>query len=657
MRTIRFLAPYAVAVAAVAFATAGRTPAAEDMKAAAEKQRQLIGVLQSDAPPAEKAITCKHLAIYGTRAAVPALAPLLADKDLASWARIALEAIPDPAAADALRAAMGKLTGRLLIGAINSIAVRRDAKAVDQLTGKLKDADAGVASAAAEALGRIGGNPAAKALQQCLPGAPADVRSAVAYGCVLCAERYLAEGKADQAVKLYDTVRKADVPMQRVLEGTRGAILARGAAGVPLLVEHLRSADKELFGIALRTARELPCPEATDALMTELGKAAPNQQVCLLLALADRGDAKVLPAVIESAKGGQTKVRIAAIGVLERLGNASCVPVLLEAALEDDANLATAANGALMRLPGQGADADILARLAKASGKTRRLLIEVAARRQIVEALPTMVRSAEDADAGVRGAAVAAIGALGESKHVDDLVRILQKTQDADEQTGIEKALMSLGGRGGTACVKPLMPLARSGQGALRVIAIHALACAGGPDALAALKAAIDDKDETVQDEAVRTLSAWPNRWPKDDAAAEPLLALAKSGKKASHRVLALRGFLQYAQGAKQLKDDDRLAKVREVLPLVTRRDEKRLLISVLGNIRLAGALEALVTCAADPAVTEEACSGIVNLAGKGDLKGASKDDRRKALELAAEKSKSRSVKQRANAALKAINR
>ncbi len=656
MRTIRSLAPYAAAIAAVAFATAGRTRAAEDMKAA-EKQRQLIGVLQSDAPPAEKAITCKHLAIYGTKAAVPALAPLLADKDLASWARIALEAIPDPAAGDALRAAMGKLTGRLLIGVINSIAVRRDARAVDQLAGKLKDADAPVASAAAEALGRIGGDPAAKALDRRLPGAPTGVRSAVAYGCVLCAERYLAEGKADQAVKLYDTVRKADVPTQRVLEATRGAILARGAAGVPLLVEHLRSADKELFGIALRTARELACPQATDALVTELRRAAPNQQVCLLLALADRGDAKVLPTVIESAKGGQTHVRIAAIGVLERLGNASCVPVLLEAALASDADLATAANGALRRLPGGGVDADILDRLAKASGKTRRLLIEVAARRQIVEALPTMVRCAEDADADVRGAAVAAIGTTGGNEHVADLVRILQKTPDAKEQTGIEKALMALGGRGGAACVKPLMPLAGSNKPALRVIGIHALACAGGPNALAALKAAIDDKDGTVQDEAVRTLSAWPNRWPKDPGVTEPLLALAKSGKKAAHRVLALRGFLQYVQGAKQLKDDDKLAKVRQVLPLITRRDEKRLVISVLRNIRAAGALEVLVTYAADPAVAEEACSGIVNLAGKGNLKGASKDQRRKALQTAAEKSKSRSIKQRANAALKAINR
>ena len=71
---------------------------------------------------------------------------------------------------------MGKLQGRLLIGVINSIGVRRDAKAVDGLAVRLKDADAEVASAAAVALGRIGGTPAAKALEQSLAGAPAAVR-------------------------------------------------------------------------------------------------------------------------------------------------------------------------------------------------------------------------------------------------------------------------------------------------------------------------------------------------------------------------------------------------------------------------------------------------------------------------------------------------
>ena len=39
---------------------------------------------------------------------------------------------------------------------------------------------------------------------------------------------------AAQAVKLYDEVRGADLPQTRILEATRGAILARGAEGVPL---------------------------------------------------------------------------------------------------------------------------------------------------------------------------------------------------------------------------------------------------------------------------------------------------------------------------------------------------------------------------------------------------------------------------------------
>ena len=137
-------------------------------ESASEKEQNLIAVLKSDAPAGEKAITCKRLAIYGSKEAVPALAPLLADKDLASWARIALEAIPDSSAEEALREAMGKVQGKLLVGVINSLGVKRDSKAVRALIGKLKDADLEVAGAAGEALGRIGGSEAAKALEQAL---------------------------------------------------------------------------------------------------------------------------------------------------------------------------------------------------------------------------------------------------------------------------------------------------------------------------------------------------------------------------------------------------------------------------------------------------------------------------------------------------------
>ena len=133
-------------------------------------------MLQSDAPAAEKAITCKQLAIYGTADAVPALASLLENAELASWARIALEAIPDPSADAALRDALGKVDGRLLIGVMNSIGVRRDAAAVGGLAEKLKATDADVASAAAAALGYIGDAEATKTLETSLASVPAEVR-------------------------------------------------------------------------------------------------------------------------------------------------------------------------------------------------------------------------------------------------------------------------------------------------------------------------------------------------------------------------------------------------------------------------------------------------------------------------------------------------
>ena len=648
---MRSITTYVILAAAAISAVAAVPAAGGD-----ENEAKLIGVLTSKAPPQEKAITCKRLAIFGSKAAVPALAPLLADKDLASWARIALEAIPGPEADEALRKAVGSLKGNLLIGTINSIGVRRDAKAVDLLIAKLEDTDAEVASAAAEALGRIGGDHATDALEQFLPGAPPAVRSSVAYGCILCAERLHAEGKSAAAVRLYDAVRKEDLPKQRHIEAIRGAILARGSAGLPLLVAQLQSPDKAMFGIGLRTARELPGGDVTDALVGELGKLKPDRRAFLILALADRGDPKALPAVLAAAKSGPSNVRIMAMGTLEGFGNASCVPVLLAAALEADAAVAQKAKSTLARLPRGEVDADIAARLPKASPKTRAVLIYLAGLRRIESALPALVQCTTDPDAGCRAAAVAAIGTIGEKKHVADLVKILLKASDAKEREGLDKALRTISARAGSACAGDLMPLAKSGEKGVRVIALHVLACAGGGDALAAVKSALADKDEAVQDEAVRTLSTWPNNWPEDAAVAAPLLALARTGKKMPHRILALRGYLQYVQGTKKLNDGQKLAKIEEVLPLAKRPAEKWLVISALGEVRTGGALEMLATMAADPAIAEEACSTIVNLLrNRKGVKNASKQQRRAVLETAVAKAKSARTKKTAQQLLKAI--
>ena len=611
------------------------------------KQRKFVAVLQSDAAPGDKAIACKQLAIYGTSDAVPVLAPLLADPQLASWARIALETIPGPAADTALRDALGRAQGRLLIGVINSLGVRRDAAAIEVLLAKLKDADTEVASAAAVALGKIGGGRAAEGLLAVLASAPGGVRPAVAEGSILCAEHFLAGGKAPDAVKLYDRVCSADVPRQLVLEATRGAILSRGPAGVPMLLEQLRSPDKDRFDMALRTARELPGRDVTEALAAAWKQSPPDRQARVLLAVADRKDSAVLPGGVDAARSGPPKLRMAAVGVLERLGGVSSVPVLLDAATTSDPDVARSATAVLARLPGLGVDADLLARLPQASGKSRQVLVTLAGRRRMAAALPTVVQCTQDADAATRSAAVQALGAIGGAKQIGDLTRLLQKAPDGKDRDDIEKALAAIGGRGGRACVPELLPLMRSEDSAVRIVGLHTLAVVGGPDALAAVKSAVEDRQEGVQDEAVRTLSTWPNNWPEDTGVAEPLLTLARSGKKLSHQVLGLRGYLLYVQEDRKLKNDEKVTRITEVRPLLKRPDEARLAIAALGTIPAFSALDTLVTFTADPDLAEDACSAIVNIAGR-NLEGASPGQPQKALQTVLQTSKNEATKRKA---------
>ncbi len=652
MISIQRLAWCMILVSVLASATSFGQNMGMDENTRAETERKLIGILNSTAPPQDKAIPCKQLAIYGSKNAVPALAALLPDANLSSWARIALEVIPDPAADEALRNALGKLNGRLLVGVIHSIAFRRDAQAVGGLIQKLKDNDTEVSCAAAVALGKIGGDQAAGALVPLLMSAPDAIRTAVAEGCILCAERFVADQKADSAITLYEAVRKAGVPKQRILEATRGAILARGPSGIGLLIEQLKSADQAQFGIGLRTARELPGIEVTQSLAAELNHLDSDRQSLLLMAVADRTDAAVLPVVLAAAAPNSPKsTRTTAIKLLERIGNVTCVPALIDAAAAEDSVLAQAARVSFSRLQGKDVDADLLMRLPQSTGRRRQAILELVGLRQIAGAAGSIEPAIADSDAGIRAAAVATLGIIGNDQQAPALVKLLEK--NPAERALIEKALLAICGRGKAGCLPYVMPLAQNANADLRIVAIHAMAVIGGSDAMRAINSAVSDKEQAVQDEAVRTLSTWPNNWPEDASIAQPLLSLAQSGTSMSHQVLALRGYLQYLQVDKKLDGKAKTAKVNEILPLIKRPEEKRLAIGVLGTTPSTEAMDLLRIMAEDPAVTEDADSAIVNLAGKSQA--LPKELRQKALQTVIDTSKNANMKKKAQEILRSI--
>jgi HEAT repeat protein len=583
---------------------------AHGQAASPEKERELLAVLRSDKPEADKALACKQLAVHGSTAAVSELARLLTNERLASWGRIALEAIPGTEADEALRKAAESLQGTLLVGVINSLGVRRDAGAGELLARRLSDQDAEVASAAAVALGRIGNAAAARALQPALSTAAVAVRSAVAEGCILCAEHFLAAGNAAEAVKIYDLVRQAAVPRQRMLEATRGAILARGQEGVPLLVEQLRSNDKGLFQIALSTAREFPGRNVDRALAAELERAFPERAALVIAAMADRPETVDLTALLKAAGQGHQQVRLAAIGALGKVGNATCLAPLLEVAVESDADIAQTAKAALADLPGETVNQEIVTRLGQASGKVYPVLIELVGQRRI-DATPSLIKALDHSDRAVRRASLTSLGNSVEAKYLPVLITQVVAPKDAElasvAQLALKTAAIRMPDR--EACAAELAAAMNRANVPTKSVLLDILAAVGGTKALAAVGLAAKSSDPTLQDVSSRLLGEWMTI-----DAAPVLLDLAKTGDR--YQVRALRGYIRIARQF-TMPEPQRVEMCASALEAARQPAERKLVLEVLQRYPNLETLKLAIKAMQLPELKTDASSAAVAISQK----------------------------------------
>ena len=576
----------------------------------AQEQELIVALQSADTPDADKALACKQLAVHGSAASVPVLAPLLSDERFASWARIPLEVIPGEEADAAFRDAASNLSGRLLIGTLNSIGVRRDAAAVDVLKGRLANEDADISTAAAVALGRIGNKPAAEVLKASLENGAESIRAAAADGAVLCAEHLHRAGKSEMAVAIYDQVRHADVPKQRVIEATRGAILARGEDGIPLLVEQLQSPDPDLYAIGLFTAREVSGAPATEALVNLLQDIAPQRQAALLLVLADRGDRDALPTVMQFALDGPSDSRLASIRTLERLGDVSCVQALLDISTEDEPGLSAAAKTAIEKIADDRVDADLVGRLAKSEGKIKRSVIEVIGKRRI-EAYADLRTAAEDSDGETRRAALLALGSTIELQNLDFLIdQVVAPTHTPDTKaaaTALRDASVRMHER--EACAAQLSTALAKGSTEAKQTILKILGEMQGAKALETLGKTAREGSPVLQDTSSRLLGEWMTV----DASTE-LIKLAK--QPGPYQVRALRGYLRLARQF-LMPAEQRTQMCRTALATAKRDEERKLALSVLQRYASVANLKVAAEVVKMPSLKEDAVNTVRAIANK----------------------------------------
>jgi HEAT repeat protein len=590
---------------------------------------KLIAVIQSsDATHKEKVDACRGLALIGTEKAVAPLAALLSDEKLSHMARYGLEPIQNPAVDEALRKALGELEGMPLVGVIGSVGVRRDARAVKSLMSKLHDSNPEVAKAAARALGSIGNSEAAKALQNELKRASGQNRLHVCEGLFRCAETAVADGRKQQAIEMYDQLRKQDGPHQVRGGALRRAILTRGSAGkmakragetsrqfierrndgISLMLEHLLSDGYIMFSAACQTALEMPDTEVTHALTAALGDLPADNKILVIWTLGKRGDPAAIPVLSAAANDGEKSVRIAAIEAMPQIGHASAVPVLADLLGDKDSEISQAAQQALAAIPGDAADAAVMAMLNSSETDPRLTALELIGRRRMYDSVPALLKAAAGSDSQVRPAALKRVGELGGPGEFQELLDLLMQYETKPDIDAAEQALSAV-------CSKADNPASYASRltnrlskatPAQKSALLRVLGVIGGTEALNAVRQAAKDSNDQVSDAAIRVLCSW-----KTADAAPDLLALSKNSSDRARKTAALRGYINLVRDG-SLSTSKKLEICRHAAALIERNEEKKLLLGALSTVPALEALSMAMEHLDSPATRDEAAFAAV---------------------------------------------
>lgn len=611
-----------------------------------------IETIQSDASTMEKDRACRILRVIGTPDSIEALGALLRDEKLSHMARYALEPMRYPGADKALRDALGKTSGKVKVGIINSLAMRGNERNYDILAPLLKDSDTEVAGAAAWALGRIGSPQAVSILSECYKNAGKKMRGAAADGLLNAADQLLAKGSFQKAVAIYKQLHRANAPEHVRMGAFRGLIEAQPDKAAGMLIEAIGSSDWKTRGMAIDMIVTLKGEGVTERFSANLDKLDADTQVLMIGALVGRGEKDALrPVITKAVFSSNAEIRALAIKSLGDIGDASSVQVLvnvIETGKNDEEKKLSASS--LRRLSGKNINGQIIKSMKTSSAQGRTKLIEILRDRDATEAVDELLVAGSDKDAEVRRVAFKALADLAGPEHQKVLIKLLLNLKGDAGRPEAERAVIAVSRNLDEAVsTEPILAVMDSTTTTTKCSLLRVLGGIGNTRGFVVVRQALKDGNPDVRDTAVRTLADWPDSTP-----ARTLLEVFQTTSNRTHRIVALRGCVrQLGMGA--LTSADMLNICSELMKGTNRPEEQKLILACLANLGDPGATKIVAPLLADNKVKAEAELAMLGIIS--NMTGSRPNEAKTSAQILRNKSKNETIKKEAAAVIRLIEK
>jgi HEAT repeat protein len=579
------------------------TPVAEHAKI----ETILIGIVSSkDSTQTGKALACRSLQQIGTEKCVPAVSALLCDKILSHAARLVLEVSESPKASAALLAALPKADENLKAGIIMSLGTRKETTAIKAIAASLGSKDAGTAAAAMRSLAKIGGKQASA----CLAGAtaPAALMPVLRESQIVCAESLDKADAAKICSAIYADTKNSN-PVR--IAALRGLMKANGKTAAPMVVELLKGKPGYMKSSALRIVASDQCKCLTGAVAAALGKLPEPCQIKVLDVLGQRGDAGAMTAIAALYASESSDLKMAAYTAAGRIGDAACVIPLLTLANDKDHGVSQKAVEIFGIIVTDGVDKILASKIS--DPKLGPGAISALTRRGCTSAAGEIIKMIENGDTKAKQAGWQAMSQLASDQDLAALMKMVVKITDDGIRKEAANAIKNIctNSSDRRKCFDAIGASYDQADKNMKTLILQIGATTGGVKALATAQKALKSSDEDIRTAAMRALMEW-----QDSGAADILLDIAKNGKTAKDKILAVRGYIQVTG-----KDDERKRAdmYKKIAPLATRADEKNLIISGLRNIRRSNVnvLNTVAAYIADDSVKATAEQATIDVANR----------------------------------------
>jgi HEAT repeat protein len=498
---------------------------------------------------------------------------------------------------DSLRG-LARVPVQVRAGAVRGSIVLLGKDGIPRMIEAIRGEDYALAAAAARTAMELRGPEVTAALASVLPGLPSERQ-------ILVANTLGHRGDAAAGAALLALASQG--PESVRLAAVRNVTRLGYAPALALLAELSLSGEGELASTARECLVSFPGREAEAAIAAMLGHKDAKVRALAVEMIAQRRAGQAAASLLKAAEDREPSVRLAALRALrDQAGQAelpAMLAILLKAPSTAEIQAAENALGALCaRLSGPaGGNVVIL--------KAQYGDLPAGASVDVTDKVAAMVKSGALAVEASNGNFGDPAHGIVKKLRVDYSVGGVRMSKTVAEGESIAFTAISAP----PPVVDAICDALGGAQGEAKLALLRVLRTAGGPKALETVQAIASGNDAAAKDAALRVLCDWPT------ADALPAVAeILKSPPSRTLKVLALRGFVRLVP-QQEASDAQKLAALTEAMGLADRDEEKRLVLSALGNLATAEALAAVAAHLDNAALREEACLAAVAIAERLD--------------------------------------